>query len=90
MAKSPPANIGDLKDLVAYSVKNLPTMWETWVQSLGREYSLGRAWLHSIILALENPMARGAWRATVHRMSMSWTQLKRLGMHAQRTLSILN
>ena len=25
---------------------------------------------------LENPMDRGAWRATVHRVTKSWTQLK--------------
>ena len=29
---------------------------------------------------LENPMGRGAWWATVHRVTMSQTQLKRLGM----------
>ena len=27
---------------------------------------------------LENPMDRGAWRATVHRITKSLTQLKRL------------
>ena len=27
---------------------------------------------------LENPMERGALRATVHRVTKSWTQLKRL------------
>ena len=27
---------------------------------------------------LENPMDRGAWGATVHRVANSWTQLKRL------------
>ena len=31
---------------------------------------------------LENPMDRGAWRATVHRITKSRTQLKRLGMHS--------
>ena len=25
---------------------------------------------------LENPMDRGAWRATVHRVTKSWTQLR--------------
>ena len=29
---------------------------------------------------LENPMDRGAWRATIHRISKSQTQLKRLSM----------
>ena len=30
---------------------------------------------------LENPMDRGAWWATVHRVAKSQTRLKRLGMH---------
>ena len=31
---------------------------------------------------LKNPMDRGAWQATVHRIPKSWTRLKRLTMHA--------
>ena len=31
---------------------------------------------------LENPMDRGAWLTTVHRVAKKWTQLKRLSMHA--------
>ena len=31
---------------------------------------------------LENPMDRGAWRATIHRIAKGLTQLKRLSMHA--------
>ena len=31
---------------------------------------------------LENPMDRGAWRATVHRVATSQTGLKRLSSHA--------
>ena len=31
---------------------------------------------------LENPVDRGAWWATVHRVAQSQTQLKRLSMHA--------
>ena len=27
---------------------------------------------------LENPMDRGAWQATVHRVTKSWTRLKQL------------
>ena len=30
---------------------------------------------------LENPMDRGAWQATVHRVKKSQTRLKRLSMH---------
>ena len=42
--------------LVAQLVKNLPAMWETWVQSLGWEDSLekGKA-THSNILAWRIP-----------------------------------
>ena len=31
---------------------------------------------------LKNPVDRGAWRATVHRVVKSSTQLKRFSMHA--------
>ena len=31
---------------------------------------------------LENPMNRGAWRATVHRVTKSLTRLKRLSIHS--------
>ena len=34
---------------------------------------------------LENPMDRGAWRATVHGVTKSWTQLKRLSTHSTHT-----
>ena len=42
--------------LVAQLVKNPPAMWETWIQSLGWEYSLekGKA-THSSILAWTIP-----------------------------------
>ena len=31
---------------------------------------------------LENPTDRGAWRATVHGVTQSWTRQKRLSMHS--------
>ena len=31
---------------------------------------------------LENPMDRGAWRDTAHRVEKSWTRLERLSTHA--------
>ena len=31
---------------------------------------------------LENPMERGAWKATVHKVTKNWTKLKQLSMHA--------
>ena len=70
-------------------VKNLPAVLETGVQSLGQEDALekGKA-THSSILAWRIPMDRGAWRATVHGVTKSWTQLKQLSMQAQITLVI--
>ena len=59
--------------LAAQTVKNLPAMWETWVQSLDWEEALeeGKA-IHSSILACRIPMDRGAWRATSHGVAKSW------------------
>ena len=53
--------------LVAQTVKNLPAMRETMVQSLGWDDPLeeGMATL-SNIFAWTIPMDRGAWWATVH------------------------
>ena len=63
----------------AQTVKNLPAMWETWVLSLGWEDPLEEGMAtHSSILAWRIPMDRGAWRAAVHGVSKSQTQLKRL------------
>ena len=64
--------------LVAQSVKNLPAMWETWqktwVRSLGQEDPLEEGMAtHSSILARRIPMDRGAWRATVHGVTISLT-----------------
>ena len=54
--------------------KNSPAVWETCVQSLGWEDPLeeGKA-THSYILAWRIPTDRGAWRATVHRVTESDT-----------------
>ena len=51
---------------MAQTVKNPPTMWETWVQSLGWEDPLEKGMAtHSSILAWRIPMDRGDWRAAV-------------------------
>ena len=67
-------------------VKGLPSMWEAlsvWlsamqepqemqVQSLGQEYPLEEEMTtYSSIFCCENPMDRGAWKATVHRVTKS-------------------
>ena len=60
--------------LVAQMVKNLPVVWETWVQSLGWEGPLEDSMAtHSSILSWRVPMDRGAWQATVRGVTKSWT-----------------
>ena len=52
---------------MAQPVKNLPAMWEMWVQSLGCKDPLEEGMAtHSIIVAWRVPTDRGAWQATVH------------------------
>ena len=61
---------------VAQMVKSLPAMWETGVQSLGQEDPLEKEMAtHSSKSCLENPMDGGAWKATVHGVTKSQTQL---------------
>ena len=69
--------IQDLRaSLVAQLVKNLPVMWETWVQSLGWEDPLEKGMAtHSSIFVWRIPMDREAWQATVHVVAKSQTQL---------------
>ena len=55
---------GYVASLVAQPVKNLPAVWETWVQS-PREGNGNPL--------LENSMDRGAWWATVHGVAKSQT-----------------
>ena len=64
---------------MAQQEKNLPAMQETWVLSLCREDALEKGMATPLQYScLENPMDRGAWWATVRRVTKSWTQLKRL------------
>ena len=65
--------------LVADTVKHLPAVWETQVQSLGWEDPLEKEMAtHSSILAWQD---RGAWQATVHGIAKSQTRLKWLSTH---------
>ena len=52
-------------------------MQETWGRSAGWEDPLEKGMAtHSVILALENSMDRGAWWATVHGVTESQTGLR--------------
>ena len=54
------------------TVKKLPAMQETQIQSLGQEDSLEKEMAaHSSILAWKNPMDREAWWAIVHGVTKS-------------------
>ena len=65
--KNPPANAEDIRD-----VDSLP--------GLGR--SLGGGHGNPLRYScLENPMDRGAWWATVHRVAQSRTQLRQLSTY---------
>ena len=61
VVKNPPANAGDTRD-----VGSMP--------GLGRSPGGGNGNLLQYS-CLENPKDRGAWQATVHRVTKSWTQL---------------
>ena len=82
LGSSPREGIGYLlqyswASLVAQMVKSPPAMRETWIQSLGYwedPLEEGMA-THSNILAWRIPMNKGDWRATVHEVAKSWTQL---------------
>ena len=68
MAKNPLANTGHERDVGSIS---------------GSERSLGGGHGNPLQYScLENSMNWGAWRATVHGMAKSQTQLKQLSMHA--------
>ena len=60
--------------LVAQMVKNLPAMWETWVQSLGWEGSPGEGNGNPLQHpCLENSMDRETWQAIVCEVPKSQT-----------------
>ena len=64
VVKNPPANAGDVRD-----VGSIPGSGRSPGEGNGNllQYS-----------CLENTMDRGAWQATVHGVTKSWTQLKQL------------
>ena len=53
--------------LVAQTVKNLPAVQQTQVQSLGQEDPLEKGMPRKLQCScLENSLNRGAWQSTVH------------------------
>ena len=61
--------------LVAQTVRNLPVMQETSVQSLGQESREKGMATQVQYFWLKNPMDRGAWWATLYGVTKRWTQL---------------
>ena len=59
--------------VVAQTLKNLPAMQETLVPSWDQEYPLEKGIVTLQYSCLENSMDRGDRRATVHRVTKSWT-----------------
>ena len=59
--------------------------WQIQVNPMAKPIQYCKVkWWHGNPLqysCLENPIDRGAWWATVHRVAKSWTWLKWLGMH---------
>ena len=60
--------------LKAQTVKNLPGVQETKVQSLGQEDPLEKG-MATTPEFLPGEFHGGAWRATVHGVTKSWTRL---------------
>ena len=70
--KAPACNAGDIRDAVS-------------IPGLGR--SPGEGTDNPLqYFCLGNPMYRETWQAVVHRVTKSWTLLKRLGTHARSFL----
>ena len=69
VVKNLPASAGDIRD-----AGSIPGLGRSPGGGLGNppKYS-----------CLENPMDRGAWQASAHRIAQSWTGLKQLSMHGQ-------
>ena len=70
VVKNPPANAGDIID-----VDSIPGSGRSPGGGHGNLLQYSR---------LENPMDRGTWKATVHRVTKSRTQLKRLSVHTHK------
>ena len=68
VVKNPPANAGDVRD-------------EGSIPRSGRSPGEGHGSPFQYF-CLENPVDKGVWLATVHRISKCWTRLKQLSIYA--------
>ena len=66
VVKNPPAKAGDTGD-----TGSIPGSGRSHGEGNGTSFQYS---------CLENPMDRGAWWATVHRIAKSWTWLSRLSI----------
>ena len=74
VVKNPPAKAGDISDLGS-------------VPESGRSPG-GRRGNPLQSSCLQNPLGRGAWRATAHRVAKRWRRLKGFGDHARTYVCI--
>ena len=73
VVKNPPANAGDIRD-----TSSIPGLGRSPGGGHGNPFQYS---------CLENPMEKGAWWASVHRVAKSQALLKWLSMHTCRTYS---
>ena len=84
LGRSPGERIGcplqySWASLVAQTVKNLPAMWEPWVQSLGWEDPLEKGTVTQLQRILQYSGLENS--RTVHRVAKSWTWLSNFHTH---------
>ena len=73
VVKNSPASEEDIRDMGLILVRKIPFL------PIGNGNPLQFSYL-------ENPMDRGAWQVTVHRVAQSQTGLKRFSTHIQHTI----
>ena len=71
VVENPSANAGDIIDAGS-------------IPGSGRSSEGGHGYLLQYSCLKENPMDRGTWQSTAHRVANSWTQLKQCSTHNQR------
>ena len=76
VVKIPPATAGDVRD-----TGSIPGSGKSPGEGISNPLQFS---------CLENPINRGAWQATVHRVTQSWTQLQGLSTHTVKGFSIVH